>query len=58
VTSPTACSWAFRYMIDRKAREMGLGKYPDVTLSEARTRAAEAVSLKRKGSTRSINAMR
>ena len=49
VTSPTACSWVFRYMIDRRAREMGLGKYPDVTLAEARTRAAEARKLKSQG---------
>jgi integrase len=49
VTSPTACSWAFRYMIHRKAREMGLGKYPDVTLSEAREHAAEARRLKAQG---------
>lgn len=49
VTSPTACSWVFRYMIDRRAREMGLGKYPEVSLAEARTRAAEARKLKSQG---------
>ena len=49
VTSPTACSWAFRYMIGRKAHEMGLGKYPDVTLAEARVRASEARKLKSQG---------
>ncbi|CAG9932225.1 tyrosine-type recombinase/integrase [Candidatus Nitrotoga arctica] len=35
-------SWAFRYTRAGKAREMGLGAYPDVTLKEARERAAEA----------------
>lgn len=49
VTSPTACSWVFRYMIERRAREMGLGKYPDVSLADARTRAAEARKLKSQG---------
>lgn len=49
VKSPTACSWVFRYMISRKAREMGLGKYPDVTLAEARARASEFRKLKSQG---------
>lgn len=49
VTTPTACSWVFRYMIDRRAREMGLGKYPDVTLADARSRAAESRKLKSQG---------
>jgi integrase len=35
-------SWAFRYTIAGKAREMGLGAFPDVTMKEARERAAEA----------------
>jgi integrase len=35
-------SWAFRYTRASKAREMGLGAYPDVTLREARERASEA----------------
>ena len=34
--------WAFRYTLVGKAREMGLGAYPDVTLKEDRERAAEA----------------
>jgi integrase len=40
-------SWAFRYVRAGKAREMGLGAYPDVTLKEARERAAEARKLLR-----------
>lgn len=42
-------SWIFRYQIDRRPREMGLGPFhPDwgVTLAQARERAAEARKLK------------
>lgn len=35
-------SWAFRFTLLGKAREMGLGAYPDVSLMEARALAAEA----------------
>lgn len=35
-------SWAFRFTVTGKAREMGLGAYPDVSLAEARERAAAA----------------
>lgn len=31
-----SASWLFRYMIDGRAREMGLGPYPAVALAEAR----------------------
>lgn len=40
-------SWAFRFTRAGKAREMGLGAYPDVPLKEARERAAEARKLLR-----------
>lgn len=33
-------SWIFRYKLDGRSREMGLGPYPTVTLSEARQLAA------------------
>jgi integrase len=46
VTSPTARSWIYRYMMDQRAREMGLGPYPQITLAEARQTAAEARRLK------------
>jgi integrase len=36
-----ARSWIFRYSLAGRAREMGLGAYPDVPLAEARERAAE-----------------
>jgi hypothetical protein len=49
VSSITAASWVFRYMIAGKAREMGLGKYPDVSLAEARSRASAARSVKSQG---------
>lgn len=42
-------SWAFRFAMLGKAREMGLGAYPDVSLAEARERAAEARRLLRDG---------
>jgi integrase len=35
-------AWAFRYTVAGKAREMGLGPYPHVTLKEARERAEKA----------------
>jgi len=36
-----ARSWIFRYSLAGRAREMGLGAYPDVPLAEARELAAE-----------------
>lgn len=49
VTTPTARSWVYRYMLNKQPREMGLGKYPEITLAEARTRAGEARKLKALG---------
>src|SRR5215469_15838187 len=49
VTPPSATSWVLRYMLDGKSREMGLGRYPDITLAEARQMAAEARKLKAVG---------
>ncbi|MBB6342321.1 integrase [Pseudomonas fluvialis] len=34
-------SWIFRYKLDGRSREMGLGPFPAVTLSEARQQAAD-----------------
>ncbi|MBV8097490.1 MAG: DUF4102 domain-containing protein, partial [Acetobacteraceae bacterium] len=42
-------TWVFRYMRRGKSRDMGLGAYPDVSLSEARERAATARKLLRDG---------
>lgn len=49
VKPPAACSWAFRYMLGGKAREMGLGSYPGISLPEARELAREARALKAAG---------
>jgi integrase len=42
-------SWLFRYTVGRKARQMGLGPLPDVSLAEARERAAQARHIIRDG---------
>jgi hypothetical protein len=49
VSTPTARSWVFRYMLEGKTREMGLGSYPKVSLAEARGVAADARSLRTVG---------
>jgi hypothetical protein len=41
VSSSGAKSWIFRFMLDGKAREMGLGSCNDATLGEARLSATE-----------------
>jgi len=33
-------SWVFRFQLDGKRRDMGLGPYPDISLAEARVKAA------------------
>ncbi len=42
-------SWLLRYMIDRKARYMGLGPFPDVSLADARGEAGQCRKLLRDG---------
>lgn len=42
VSSSGAKSWLFRFMLNGKSREMGLGAYNAVSLAEARERASEA----------------
>lgn len=39
-------SWIYRYQIDGKRRDMGLGPYPAITLKRARELAGEARALK------------
>jgi integrase len=41
VSASGAKSWVFRYQLDGKRRDMGLGPYPDVSLAEARARASD-----------------
>jgi integrase len=49
VTASGAKSWIYRYMLDGRAREMGLGPLHVIPLSEARTRAAECRRLRLDG---------
>lgn len=42
-------AWLFRFMLNRKAREMGLGPVRDVSLAEARDLAAQARKLLARG---------
>jgi integrase len=41
VSASGAKSWVFRFQLDGKRRDMGLGPYPDISLAEARGRATE-----------------
>ena len=41
VTPTGGRSWVFRYTVDGRRRDMGLGPYPDVTLAAAREKATE-----------------
>jgi integrase len=38
-TQPCAKSWVFRFQLNGKRRDMGLGSYPDVSLAAARDKA-------------------
>lgn len=49
ITARGAKSWIFRFQIDGKRRDMGLGSVADVGLAAARDRAAEARKLVREG---------
>lgn len=49
VTRGGSKSWIFRYMLEGKAHWMGLGSYPDVSLAEARDKAAELRKMTRQG---------
>jgi integrase len=42
-------SWVFRFQLDGKRRDMGLGPYPDISLAEARGRATEHRKLRHDG---------
>lgn len=44
ITPTEARSWLLRYTAGERRRHLGLGPYPDVTLSEARERARQARS--------------
>jgi hypothetical protein len=49
VHSATQCSWVFRFMRASRARTMGLGAYPAVSLAKAREEAAKARAMKAEG---------
>jgi hypothetical protein len=49
VTGAGAKSWLYRFSLRGKAREMGLGSLSAVSLSEARTKAAECRRLRQEG---------
>lgn len=42
-------SWVFRFKVDGRERAMGLGPFPDVSLAEARAKAAECRRLRADG---------
>ena len=44
-----AKDWFYRYQVDGKGRKKGLGSYPTVSLSDARTKAQECHVLREKG---------
>jgi integrase len=41
VSATGAKSWVFRFQLDGKRRDMGLGPFPDISLAEARGKATE-----------------
>src|SRR5689334_20179913 len=49
VTGAGAKSWIFRFSLNGKAREMGLGSLSAVSLGDARTRAGECRRLRQEG---------
>jgi hypothetical protein len=52
VTRSGACTWVYRFMLHGRAREMGLGSLRDVSLAEARKRAAECRRLRSAGTSK------
>src|SRR5665213_258341 len=49
VSDAKARSWIFRFSLNGRSREMGLGPLHDVSLADAREKAADCRKLKRKG---------
>ena len=49
MAEPKAKSWILRCKVGHKRREIGMGAFPDVTLSAARDRARDGRDLIRKG---------
>ena len=49
LTSRDRGNWTFRYTYNGKAKEMGLGSYPEISIIEARNLALEKRTLKSNG---------
>ena len=49
VAEPGSGKWVFRFQLDGRPREMGLGAYPEMSLAHAREAAAEARRIKTSG---------
>jgi integrase len=49
VTEAGTKSWVYRFSVDKKANQMGLGKYPSVSLAEARIEAEKYRKLVQQG---------
>ncbi len=49
VSAAGAKSWVFRFQLDGKRRDMGLGPFPDISLAEARAKATERRKLRHEG---------
>jgi hypothetical protein len=48
--SPTGSkAWVFRFQLDGKRRDMGLGPFPDISLAEARAKATAHRNQRRDG---------
>lgn len=46
---PGAKTWIYRFQLDGRRRDMGIGPYPDVSLAESRRRATELRNQRRDG---------
>jgi hypothetical protein len=49
VSATGAKSWVFRFQLDGKRRDMGLGPFPDISLADARGKATEHRKLRHDG---------
>ena len=49
VSATGAKSWVFRFQLDGKRRDMGLGPFPDFSLADARQKATENRKLRHEG---------
>ena len=49
VSATSAKSWVFRFQLDGKRRDMGLGPFPDVGLADARGKASAHRKLRHEG---------